>query len=420
MSPVQLPEALRPLASRIGAVVNSPARGFVAGAGCGLLAGVLLTAAGAAGDDPPVGAGRGAGPRPPVVVAPQPAPATQGTLTDPPTLTATDGGSDAGGSGSDGGGSGSTPADPVLTPPLVASALPARRTVTCPTATKEVNDAAGLTAALAAAAPGDVIRLADGTYSGAFVASRSGTAERPIWLCGGRGAVLDGDGTSGGYVLHLNGVASWRVVGITLTNGQKGLVADATALSVLQDLHVHDIGDEAIHLRATSTGNAVLRNRVERTGLRKPKFGEGIYVGSATSNWGKYSHDQPDRSDHNLVMGNTITQTSAESVDIKEGTTGGALLDNTFDGSAMTGADSWVDVKGNGWLVAGNTGRTSPQDGFQTHQIEDGWGDRNVFRDNASTGVPGAAIALAPRLGNVVACGNTGPGEAVLAAARGC
>jgi hypothetical protein len=415
MRPAQLPEPLRPLASRIGTVVNSPSRGFGVGVLVGLLVGLVVGLL-AAGTDPPAGAGRQAGPRPPVVAATGPTPATPGT--DPPTLIGTDGGT--GGEGSGDTGSEQAPADPVLTPPLVAGGLPARRTVTCPTATKNVSDAAGLTAALAGAGPGDVIRLADGTYSGAFVASRSGTAERPIWLCGGVGAVLDGGGTSGGYVLHLNGVASWRVVGITLTNGQKGLVADATALSVLQDLHVHDIGDEAIHLRATSTGNAVLRNRVERTGLRKPKFGEGVYIGSATSNWSEYSHDQPDRSDHNLVMGNTITQTSAESVDIKEGTTGGALLDNTFDGSGMTGADSWVDVKGNGWLVAGNTGRTSPQDGFQTHQIEDGWGDRNVFRDNAAAGVSGAAIALEPSLSNVVGCGNTGPGDAVLGAARGC
>jgi hypothetical protein len=33
----------------------------------------------------------------------------------------------------------------------------------------------------------------------------------------------------------------------------------------------------------------------------------------------------------------------------------------------MTGADSWVDVKGNAWTVRGNRGSLSPQDGFQVH-----------------------------------------------------
>ena len=77
---------------------------------------------------------------------------------------------------------------------------------------------------------------------------------------------------------------------------------------------------------------------------------------------------QPDRSDRNVVKGNKIGQTTAEAVDIKEGTTGGVVEDNTFDGSALSGADSRVDVKGNNWLIKENTGTNSTQDGFQTHR----------------------------------------------------
>src|SRR5699024_11419784 len=47
-------------------------------------------------------------------------------------------------------------------------------------------------------------------------------------------------------------------------------------------------------------------------------------------------------------------------------------------------ADSWVDVKGNDWLIEGNTGTASPVDGFQTHEILDGWGTGNVFRGNTA------------------------------------
>ena len=296
-----------------------------------------------------------------------------------------------------------SPSPPVLTTPVLAKQLPSRQPVDCPRATVEVSDATSLTRALSQAEPGDVISLADGTYNGRFVASTSGTAEQPIWLCGGTGAILDGEGIRSGYVLHLNGVAYWRVVGLTLTNSQKGVIADATAHSVLQGLQIHQIGDEAIHLRATSTGNAVLMNTIYATGLRRAKFGEGVYVGSARSNWGQYSGGEPDRSDYNLVMGNTISRTGSESIDVKEGTTGGAVIDNTSDGTGMTGADSWIDVKGNGWLIEGNTGCNSPLDGYQTHEILPGWGTRNTFRNNkASCPLPGVVIHLAPELANVV------------------
>ncbi|PPK91975.1 hypothetical protein CLV92_11814 [Kineococcus xinjiangensis] len=263
-----------------------------------------------------------------------------------------------------------------------ATEVPDASPVRCPSATTTVSSAEELQEALDAARPGDVIELADGTYTGRFVAQVSGTADQPIWLCGGRQAVLQTGSTRKGYALHLAPAQHWRVVGLTIRNSQKGVVTDGTSGTVLQDLLVEDIGDEAIHLRSHSTGNAVLRNTIRRTGLRKEKFGEGVYIGSAEKNWPKYGDGGPDRSDFNLVALNTISRTSSESVDIKEGTTGGALLDNTFDGTGMTAADSWVDVKGNDWLIRGNTGRNTPKDGMQTHRILDGWGTGNVFTEN--------------------------------------
>lgn len=257
--------------------------------------------------------------------------------------------------------------------------------VSCPAPTVTVKSADDLTGALRSAGPGASIRVADGVYRGTFVAARSGTAAHPVWLCGGRGAVLDGGTTGNGYGLHLDPAEHWRVVGLTVRNAQKGIVADGTTGTVLQDLLVEQIGDEGIHLRSASTDNAVLRNTIRHTGLRKPAFGEGIYIGSANSNWAEYSAGAPDRSDGNLVQGNTISDTTAESVDIKEGTTGGTLIGNTFDGARLTGADSWVDVKGNDWLIADNVGRSAGKDGFQTHQVYDGWGSGNVFRGNTAT-----------------------------------
>lgn len=289
-------------------------------------------------------------------------------------------------------------------------------TASCPTPTKTVGSAEELQTALDSALPGDTIQLRDGTYTGAFVATVSGTDARPIHLCGGAGAVLDGDGIKKGYVLHLDGVQWWRVVGFTVRNGQKGVVADGVGNSVIQYLTVEEIGDEAIHLRSASSHNAVLNNTIRKTGLRRDKFGEGIYVGSATSNWAKYSDGRPDKSDYNLVQGNTISETGSEAIDIKEGTTGGQVIGNTMDGTGMTGADSLVDVKGNDWLISGNVALHG-EEGMQTHRILEGWGMRNTFTQN-TVDVDGDGnhfyIHDPDDTENVVACDNrTGSGAPI-------
>jgi hypothetical protein len=283
--------------------------------------------------------------------------------------------------------------------------------VPCPPATVEVSDASELKAALAAAQPGTVIQVLDGTYSGNFTGVARGTADQPVFLCGGPGAVLDAGSpkTKGGYVLHLQNALYWRLVGFTVQNGQKGVVLDHTDYSVIEDLTVQNIGDEAIHLREFSDDDLVLHNTVHDTGLRQPKYGEGVYIGTAKSNWCTYTACQPDHSDNDVVRDNTFARTTAENVDIKEGTTGGALVGNHFDGAgfAPKGADAWVNAKGNAYLVRGNDGHDSSQDGFQTHQIVDGWGRGNRFEDNTATvNGPGFGFHFTPANDNVWTCDN--------------
>jgi hypothetical protein len=259
----------------------------------------------------------------------------------------------------------------------------------------DVVDANGLQQALDRAVPGQVVRLADGRYEGAFVASADAPADAPIQLCGGRGAILDGGEIDGDYTLHLSGSSYWIVSGFTVTGGQKGVMVDGGVGNRIEGLLVTSMGDEAIHLRTHSTDNAVVGNSIRDTGLRKPKYGEGIYVGSAESNWCQLTDCEPDRSDRNLVEANDIAGTTAEAVDIKEGTSDGVLRGNVFDGSAMVESDSWVDVKGNDWTVEDNTGTSSTADGFQVHEVVDGWGRGAVFRGNAVDDVPGLAINVA-------------------------
>lgn len=304
-------------------------------------------------------------------------------------------------------GAGSSPSvSPTFEPEPVETATPSPQA--CPEATTVVSTAEALAGALASAAPGDVIALTPGVYTGEFVATTSGTPGNLITLCGTQDSVLDGDGLDGGYVMHLDHASYWHLVGFAVTNGQKGVMADATTGSIIEGLTVTSIGDEGIHLRGGSTDNVVRGNTVSHTGLRKEKFGEGIYIGTAESNWCDITACEPDRSDRNVIEGNTIFATSAESVDIKEGTTGGVVRGNSFEGSSITGGDSWVDVKGNGWLIDANSGQNSPMDGFQTHEILDGWGTQNVFSNNfAAVNGPGFGFSLTPERDNVVACSNT-------------
>jgi hypothetical protein len=284
--------------------------------------------------------------------------------------------------------------------------------------TVEVTSAADLIRALAAARPGDWIRLAPGRYTGRFESSASGTASAGIVVCGPRTAILDGGGIDAGYGFHLTS-DQWTLSGFTITGSQKGVVLDGASHDVLRDLEIFGLGDEGVHFRAFSSDNLLENSVIHDVGLLDPHNGEGVYVGSAKSHWGEFSGGRPDATDRNRIQGNTIgPNTTAESVDIKEGTTGTMLEANTFDGSGMTAADSWVDAKGNDAVIDANTGRNSPLDGFQTHRITKGWGLRNRFTANVvGAGVPGLGFRIdVDAKGNVVTCDNVmGPDPGRLA-----
>lgn len=271
--------------------------------------------------------------------------------------------------------------------------------------------AADLSHALSAATPGTTIVLAPGRYVGHFVAKVSGTQQAPIMLCGPADAVIDGGTIKLGYALHLDGASWWRLSGFSVTDGQKGVVTDHAHNDEIANLSVHDIGDEAVHLRSFSTNNIVEHVVVRHTGMLDKKFGEGIYIGTARKNWCEWSSCGPDKSDFNVIRDNDIADTTAENVDVKEGTTGGVISGNTFSGDGLVdgAASAWVNVKGNGWTVTGNAGSRGNRDGFQVHEILSGWGRDNVFRGNTGdVGGPGYGIYVEhSSLHAVISCDNT-------------
>ncbi|GAA4251406.1 cellulose binding domain-containing protein [Dactylosporangium darangshiense] len=277
--------------------------------------------------------------------------------------------------------------------------------------TIDVSTSAQLQSALAAVRPGQTIRVAAGTYHGSFVATTAGTASQPITLTGPAGAVLVNDGPSGeapscpaptagwdsGYGLWLYNAPYWNLTGFTVAESKKGIVADNSQHLTVDGVYIHDVEEEGLHFRRSSADGIVRNSRIERTGLVQPGYGEGVYIGSAGSNWGCHGNTGGvDRSDRVQVIGNRLgPNIAAEAIDVKEGTTGGLISGNTFNGQGVSGensADSWVDVKGMDYRIENNTGTFSSPgtfaNGYETHNpsttpsFDNGCG--NVWRNNRS------------------------------------
>ncbi|ADY51761.1 coagulation factor 5/8 type domain protein [Pseudopedobacter saltans DSM 12145] len=241
------------------------------------------------------------------------------------------------------------------------------------------------------AKPGDSIVMSDGEYMGKFVipANANGTKEKPITLIGTKKCVLTTGKTDNGYVLHHQ-ASNWIIKGFMVKGGLKGIILDGASNNLLDDLEVTQIGEEGIHFRKFSSNNKLQNSKIHHVGLLRPGYGEGVYIGSAVSNWARYTNGEPDRCDSNAIINNVIgPYVPAECIDIKEGTTGGIIRGNTFYSEGISGensADSWIDVKGNNYLIERNKGiNTQPSallDGYQVNCAVDGWGNHNEFKNN--------------------------------------
>jgi parallel beta helix pectate lyase-like protein len=316
---------------------------------------------------------------------------------------------------------------PPVTDPDHSLPTPSNPTMTPSTGRQvAVSNSAELKTAIQNALPGDTITMADGTYAssmlvgnytGSFAMTADGTESNPITLKGSRNAIIDGNGTGGRYGLYLYGADFWNLDGFTVNNASKGIVLDGSSHVFLNNMKVSNVGQEAVHFRAFSRYNVIRDSEITGTGKKSAQYGEGVYIGSANSNWGTYTGGQPDTSDRNIVINNTFTNFTAEGIDLKEGSTGGYVAGNTFEGSAISGqnsADSWIDAKGNYYLIENNVGTNTLVDGFQVHSVYAGWGANNAFKANTAnvnaSGYGFNIVSTAMQFGNIVYCSNTATG----------
>ena len=286
-----------------------------------------------------------------------------------------------------------------------------QRYATCPAATVTVSTRAQLLSALSSATSGSVIRLNPGSYGAKYDIKTKASADKPLWICGPRTAVFDNADVTTGYGFHIDGATNVVLAGMTVRNVQKGVAVMYSKAVTVADLRVEKIGDEAIHLKNQTTDSTVIGNSISTTGLLDENYGEGVYIGTAQGNWCAYNDCDPDASDRNVIAFNSITATTAEPIEAKAGTKDGTMWKNTLDGAAITSSDtdSLVQVMGNGWVIAGNTGTHTPADAIQVWNTDTTYGlDNIVYANKVTDALPGYGIRMPYNEGgNVVGCDNS-------------
>jgi hypothetical protein len=289
----------------------------------------------------------------------------------------------------------SPPATP--TPPATAEGCPSSGYLRL----VNVTTASGLSGALNAALPGDQIRLAPGTYAGAFFTSRDGTQSSPITLCGPRTATIQN--TGGWFAIKSDW---WVFRGFRVISGVVGLWTDNANHLVFDSLLVENVNQEGIMLQgiAGSSYNIIRNNTIRFTGKVQAVYGEGIYVGSGKTN------DHP--SNFNQIIGNHFGPgVTAEHIELKVGTSGNIVRGNVSD---ATGTQFISGAVGGVYTIAG--ANQNVEDNSIVNVDEAGlsafWAFRvngAVFRRNSAEGPAmswGFRVSDATNV--VVYCDNTG------------
>jgi hypothetical protein len=196
-----------------------------------------------------------------------------------------------------------------------------------------VRDIAGLYAALAGAKPGDVIELADGEYvaDDRLECAADGTEAQPITLRGSRKAVLR---TKRGPDGELRAARHRRLVaarGVPRHAGEEGHRCGRRAArrDRRRGGRPHRPGGHPPPLRLLGRHGAGLRRArhgptvpaVRRGHLRRLRGVDNWHATDGTGvPYGENNGAGPDRSDRALIEGNRIWNTTAEGIDVKEGT----------------------------------------------------------------------------------------------------
>jgi hypothetical protein len=208
--------------------------------------------------------------------------------------------------------------------------------------------------ALHLAMPGDQIELAPGRYFQDFKSVRDGQPGQPIIIRGSHGAIVSGGGSSrvveinhdyielrdftiDGKHAQADGKDSYRDKLIYVVGTRPG--DGVTGLRIL-GMKLKNAGGECIRLRYQAQRNEIARSSIETCGVYDfvygggGKNGEGIYIGTAPEQLGKWGAPDAaiDHSNENWVHHNTFNTRGNECVDVKEGSSGNIIEHNRCTG----------------------------------------------------------------------------------------
>ena len=159
--------------------------------------------------------------------------------------------------------------------------------------------------------PGDTV-VVSGSLTGNFKILRSGTAAAPITIRGDGTAQLN---CSSGYGFEIRSANHVNLENMIIRGGLKGLVIDNSNHGVVHQVHIMDTQQEAFKVRNQSQYWEFTYCSVRRAGT-SGDYGEGFYVGQASSNW---IGGVPDRSGYITFFNCYTTDTSNDGWDFKEG-----------------------------------------------------------------------------------------------------
>ena len=272
-----------------------------------------------------------------------------------------------------------------------------------------VSTVSDLTSATLAAKAGDTIWVAPGKYelpstnckNDTFVNSTGrdcgliwlgadGTKTNPIVLAGSDPVDLPEIFSSDykhNYGIHVTG--NYVILkNLKIHSFSKGVVFDNSVGALMEDCEVYHTGNEIVHVRDSSQQVTLNRNFIHGSGYEIAKYGEGIYVGTYNTGWA--SSQQADRdagfwgtdaSQHRYsgydwrvndtkITCNIVSGTTAENIDVKEGTVRGFVQGNMFIGDSLdyngevSYDDANIDMKGASWTVTGNYFYNSKKQGL--------------------------------------------------------
>lgn len=186
------------------------------------------------------------------------------------------------------------------------------------------------------------------------------------------------------------------LVGFTIEGGLYGVeVIDSSDIR-LADLHVLNVGQEALVVKPKHQGgtNFILENNfIENTGKRNSQYGEGIYLGDGSL---KTQHSISDIK----VRNNVIQNTTSEAIDIKINANNVRVENNVirnvdlkFNGAITIGTEA-AFLKGGDYFVLGNDIQAvTNRSGYRPLGIAVGHGNTQIFNNKIEIADP-KAIAI--------------------------